>query len=78
MNNTNYIVFAERSLNQALYKKERLKRIQIAYKQAAVLGDEISVSTKLTSDLTDHQLSSSSDPGKSFARVRFFWNSKSK
>ena len=73
MNNTNYIVFAERTLNPDIQKKENLRRIQVTYKQAAVLGDKVKVSTKITPNFTDHQISSASDINKQFARIRFFW-----
>ncbi len=73
MNNANYVVFAERALNPDIHQKEKLKRIQVTYKQAAILGDKLKVLTKITPDFTDHQISSATDKNKQFARVRFFW-----
>lgn len=78
VNNTHYVVFAERTLDSNLYKKEKLKRIQVAYKQAAVLGDTLKVESKISPELTDHQISSATDSAKQFAQVRFFWNRDSR
>ena len=76
VNNTNYVVFAERTLDPVFLKKNRLKRIQVAYKQAAVLGDKLRIDSKITPSCTDHQISSATQSNRPFARVRFSWMSR--
>ncbi|MBQ3696192.1 MAG: hypothetical protein II938_04435 [Alphaproteobacteria bacterium] len=78
VNNTHYITFAERALDPVFLKKARLKRIRVAYKQAALLGDKLKVESKIAPGFTDHQISSVSDPTKQFARIRFSWLPKAR
>ena len=72
VNNTNYVTFAEQSLDPVFLKKARLKRIQVAYKQAAKMGDKLKIETKIAPGFTDHQISSE-ESARQFARVRFHW-----
>lgn len=76
VNNTNYVVFAKRALDPLFLKRNRLKRIQVAYKQAALLGDKLKIETKIEPTYTDHQISSVSQPNRQFARIRFSWQKK--
>ena len=76
VNNTHYVTFAERALDPVFLKKAKLKRIQVAYKNAAKLGDKAKVETKIAPGFTDHQIVSEDDANKLFARVRFSWARK--
>ena len=76
VNNTHYVTFAQRALDPAFLKKAKLKRIQVAYRQAAILGEKLKVETKIAPGFTDHQISSATTPGKQFARIRFLWTAK--
>ena len=81
VNNTHYVSFAERSLSSTFLKKARLKRIRIAYKQAALLGDKVQIQTRICPGFTDHQIVSTPEPDtpkKYFARVRLSWERKQK
>jgi len=74
VNNANYVTFAERGLSPILLRKIQLKRIAIAYKQAAKLGDTLKVQTALTPNGSAHQISSATKPNTVFARVQFTWD----
>lgn len=73
VNNTNYVLYAQRAIDPLFLKKARLKRIQIAYKKAAQLGDRLKVETQIAPGFTDHQISSQTQPNQQFARVRLAW-----
>ena len=73
INNTNYVVFAERTLSPEFLKKAKLQRIQAAYKQAAKLGDSLRIQTQIAPGFTDHQIVSATNPDINFARIRFHW-----
>ena len=82
VNNTNYVVFAERAAVNAqkriaFLKKARLKRIQIAYKRAATLEDSpLSIQTKVVPGFTEHRIVSENNQNMEFARLRLNWARK--
>lgn len=74
VNNANYVTFAERGISPLLLKKIRLKRIAVAYKQAAKLGEQLKVQTAVQQNSSEHQISSVANPNTVFARVHFAWD----
>ena len=76
VNNTNYVIFAARSLSPEFLKKMQLKRIQAAYRQSAKMGDILCTQSQMGTEHTDHQIVSQENPDIQYARVRFHWTAK--
>ena len=76
VNNSKYVVLAERGLSPALLKKMQLKHIAVSYKKAVKLGDFVKVETQQDESSSLHQVESPQDKSV-FARVAFAWRSLS-
>lgn len=73
VNNSKYISLAERGLSPELLKKMRLKRIAVAYKSPAKLGDQLEIQTQISPTSSQHQIVQKENPKKICAQVRFDW-----
>ena len=74
VNNSKYITLAERGLSPELLKKIRLKRIAVAYKSAARLGDQLEIQTQISPTSSQHQIVQKEDPKKICAQILFDWH----
>jgi len=78
VNNSKYVIMAERGLSPELRKKIRLKRIAIAYKKGARLGDHLKIQTQLNPLSSWHQIVSKDNEQQVCARVAFAWDKQSR
>ena len=70
VNNVRYIEWAMGSLPKEFTDKNTVKRVQVNYKKELNLGDEASVISEVTGEISQHSICSN---GKDVCNLRFYW-----